>query len=46
MWKHSTPGIPDELFERIEEVPITKEEVRAIQISKARLSQNQIVYDI
>lgn len=46
MWKHSTPGIPDELFERIEEVPITKEEVRAVQISKARLSQNQIVYDI
>ena len=46
MWKHSTPGIPDELFERIEEVPITKEEVRAIQISKARLSPGQIVYDI
>jgi cobalt-precorrin-6B (C15)-methyltransferase len=46
MWKHSTPGIPDELFERIDEVPITKEEVRAVQISKARLSQNQIVYDI
>ena len=46
MWKHSTPGIPDELFERIEEVPITKEEVRVIQISKARLSPGQIVYDI
>lgn len=46
MWKHSTPGIPDELFERVEEVPITKEEVRAIQISKARLSSGQIVYDI
>jgi len=46
MWKHNTPGIPDELFERIEEVPITKEEVRTIQISKARLSPGQIVYDI
>lgn len=46
MWKHRTPGIPDELFERIEEVPITKEEVRVIQISKARLSQGQIVYDV
>jgi len=46
MWKHSTPGIPDELFERTEEVPITKEEVRVIQISKARLSPGQIVYDI
>jgi cobalt-precorrin-6B (C15)-methyltransferase len=46
MWKHGTPGIPDELFERVEDVPITKEEVRVIQISKARLSQGQIVYDI
>ena len=46
MWKHGTPGIPDELFERVEDVPITKEEVRIIQISKARLSQGQIVYDI
>jgi cobalt-precorrin-6B (C15)-methyltransferase len=46
MWQHRTPGIPDELFERVEDVPITKEEVRAIQISKARLSTGQIVYDV
>jgi cobalt-precorrin-6B (C15)-methyltransferase len=46
MWKHSTPGIPDEFFERVEEVPITKEEVRAVQISKGRLSLGQIIYDI
>ena len=46
MWKHSTPGIPDEFFERVEEVPITKEEVRTIQISKGRLSPGQIIYDI
>ena len=44
MWEHNTPGIPDELFERVEEVPITKEEVRAIQISKARLSPGQISF--
>ncbi|HJU14321.1 MAG TPA: precorrin-6Y C5,15-methyltransferase (decarboxylating) subunit CbiT [Candidatus Nitrosotalea sp.] len=46
MWKHKTPGIPDEFFERTEEVPITKEEARVIQISKARLCEGQIVYDI
>lgn len=46
MWNYKTPGIPDEKFERTEEVPITKEEVRTIQISKARLSPGQIVYDI
>jgi cobalt-precorrin-6B (C15)-methyltransferase len=46
MWKYSTPGIPDEFFERLEEVPITKEEVRVLQISKARLSPGQTVYDV
>ena len=46
MWKYKTPGIPDIQFERIEEVPITKEEIRVIQISKARLNPGNIVYDI
>ena len=46
MWKYKTPGIPDEEFERVELVPITKEEVRTIQISKARLSTGQTVLDI
>jgi cobalt-precorrin-6B (C15)-methyltransferase len=46
MWNFKTPGIPDEEFERAEKVPITKEEVRVIQISKARLKPGQIVYDI
>ena len=46
MWNFKTPGIPDENFERIDKVPITKEEVRTIQISKARLKQGQTVYDI
>ena len=46
MWKSKTPGIPDEEFERTESVPITKEEIRAIQISKGRLSAGQIVLDI
>ena len=46
MWNYKTPGIPDEEFERIEDVPITKEEARVIQISKARLSEGNTVYDI
>lgn len=46
MWNYNTPGIPDEKFERIENVPITKEEVRTIQICKARLKVGQTVYDI
>ena len=46
MWKHETPGIPDEEFERTESVPITKDEVRTIQISKARLDSGSTVFDI
>jgi cobalt-precorrin-6B (C15)-methyltransferase len=46
MWNFKTPGIPDEFFERTEKVPITKEEVRVIQISKARLCPGQLVYDV
>lgn len=46
MWNFKTPGIPDEFFERSENVPITKEEVRTIQLSKARLKPGQTVYDI
>ena len=46
MWKFKTPGIPDEYFERTEDVPITTEEVRTVQVSKARLCPGYIVYDI
>jgi len=46
MWNHKTSGIPDEFFERIEKVPITKEEIRTIQLSKARLNPGHTVYDI
>lgn len=46
MWNNKTPGIPDEKFERTDDVPITKEEIRTLQISKARLCPGQTVYDI
>lgn len=46
MWDYKTPGIPDKDFERTEKVPITKEEVRTVQISKARLKPGQTVYDV
>ncbi|NWG36677.1 precorrin-6Y C5,15-methyltransferase (decarboxylating) subunit CbiT [Nitrososphaera sp.] len=46
MWDSRTPGIPDELFERTEEVPITKEDVRALVISKLRLREGQSAIDV
>lgn len=46
LWEHKTPGIPDELFNRIDNVPITKEEIRSIIISKLRLKEGCISIDI
>jgi cobalt-precorrin-6B (C15)-methyltransferase len=46
IWNHRTPGIPDELFETDQEIPITKEEVRAIVISKLRLNDGFAAIDV
>ena len=46
IWDNKTPGIPDEFFLREDEVPITKEEVRSIVISKLRLKETNSVIDI
>lgn len=40
-----TPGLPDEDFIR-GKVPMTKEEVRSISISKMRLNRTSVIYDI
>ena len=46
IWDYITPGIPDELFERSENVPITKEDIRSIVLSKLRLRKNYSVIDV
>ena len=47
MWTCKTPGIPDELFVQSDDVPgPTKEEIRVLTISKARLSAGSIVVDV
>lgn len=46
-WSYKTPGIPDEYFITDENVPgPTKEEVRVLTISKARLKEGNIVIDV
>ncbi|VFJ13706.1 precorrin-6Y C5,15-methyltransferase (decarboxylating) subunit CbiT [Candidatus Nitrosocosmicus franklandus] len=45
-WNYKTPGIPDELFDRTENVPITKEDIRSIIISKLRLREGITAIDI
>ena len=39
------PGVPDEAFVR-GKVPMTKEEIRCIALSKLRLGETSVVYDI
>ena len=46
-WTYKTPGIPDEEFNQNDEVPgPTKEEIRVLTISKARLCEGSIVIDV
>lgn len=47
IWNYKTPGIPDELFLQNESVPgPTKEEVRVLTMSKARLNEGNVVIDV
>lgn len=46
LWGYKTSGIPDELFNRMDKVPITKEEVRSIIISKLRLKEESLSIDV
>jgi cobalt-precorrin-6B (C15)-methyltransferase len=47
IWTYKTPGVPDEMFLQSESVPgPTKEEVRVLTISKARLHEGSVVFDV
>lgn len=45
-WEFTTPGIPDDLFERSDNVPITKEDIRALAVSKLRLKEGYDVIEV
>ena len=45
-WQYKTPGIPDELFERLPGIPLSKKEVRLLILSALRLTENSVVWDI
>jgi|TARA_B100001971_G_C18259216_1_gene585066 precorrin-6Y C5,15-methyltransferase (decarboxylating) len=44
-WDYVTPGIPDKSFIR-KNAPMTKEEVRVITLSKLRIKEDSVIYDI
>lgn len=46
LWPYITPGIPDELFERLPGIPLSKREVRLLIISHLRLKADSVLWDI
>jgi precorrin-6Y C5,15-methyltransferase (decarboxylating) CbiT subunit len=46
LWPYVTPGIPDDLFERLPGIPMSKREVRLLLISHLRLQRDSVVWDI
>ncbi|MEG3439169.1 precorrin-6Y C5,15-methyltransferase subunit CbiT [Pannus brasiliensis CCIBt3594] len=45
-WSYKTPGIPDDRFERLPGIPLSKREVRLLILSALRLSDGAVVWDI
>lgn len=46
LWSYVTPGIPDELFERLPGIPLSPREVRLLLISALRLKPDSVLWDI
>ncbi len=46
LWPYVTPGIADNLFERLPGIPLSKREVRLILLSQLRLTHDAILWDI
>lgn len=46
LWPYTTPGIPDELFEQLPGIPMSKRETRLLLISQLRLETNSVLWDI
>jgi len=45
-WPYSTYGIPDDQFMRDEEIPMTKEEIRVLALSKLRIARGFTLVDV
>ncbi|WP_366918578.1 precorrin-6Y C5,15-methyltransferase subunit CbiT [Acaryochloris sp. IP29b_bin.148] len=45
-WPYISPGIPDELFERLPGIPMTQRDTRLLLISQLRLLPETVLWDI
>ncbi len=46
LWPYATPGIPDNLFQQLPGIPLTKREVRLLVMGYLRLKPNAQLWDI
>ena len=46
LWPYKTPGIPDDLFEQLPGIPLSKKEVRLLLISSLRMKSDSVLWDI
>jgi cobalt-precorrin-6B (C15)-methyltransferase len=46
LWPYKTPGIPDDLFEQLPGIPLSKREVRILLISSLRMQPDSVLWDI
>lgn len=46
LWPYITPGIPDDLFERLPGIPLSKREIRLLLIAHLRLKPDSVLWDI
>jgi cobalt-precorrin-6B (C15)-methyltransferase len=46
LWKYVSPGIPDDLFERLPGIPMSQREIRLLLISALKLESDSVLWDI
>ncbi|MDX2254630.1 MAG: precorrin-6Y C5,15-methyltransferase subunit CbiT [Pseudanabaenaceae cyanobacterium bins.39] len=46
LWQYITPGIPDELFDRLPGIPMSKCETRLLILGQLRLRSDSVLWDI
>ncbi|MDA0268593.1 MAG: precorrin-6Y C5,15-methyltransferase subunit CbiT [Cyanobacteria bacterium] len=46
IWPYATPGIPDDLFEQLPGIPISKREMRLLIVGALRLMTDSVLWDV